>query len=436
MRRRGLLCNYQECAMNEVFVWGFNHHLLGIHERSSVSIDGQTQARLYAQAKAHQIPSICILNTCNRTEIYGIGDIDQVQRIFFELHSGTEWLKSKVKRLTGYSALEHLLKVASGLDSQIIGESEILGQFKAAFKSAKKHKMLNGYMERLANICMQAAKEIKTNTGLSTGTISYSYATINLLLESNIKKEAKILLIGTGELGKNIAKNLRSNFPQNPLYLSNRTMQKCQLLANELHCHSLDFDLIQVEAGNFDVIITSVGNVKSNLITHSDFTDVGSKLIIDLSIPSVIAAEVAMRKNVAFYSLDHVSGRINQTLAQRKQHIPVAEQIIHRHIHEFMAWSHLNQRSGSIKEWKAMMEATSRQCPHLAIMDEAQREAFLKKSISRFALFIKSNTHLMQHDDEKEIIKNYLSGLGDDHHTDGCIEDCPSKLTACPVCPR
>ncbi len=421
--------------MNEVFVWGFDHYLLGIQERSSVSLDDQTQLRLYAEAKSQQIQSFCILNTCNRTEIYGIGDINQIQKIFFELRCGPEWLKSKAKHLTGYSALEHLLKVASGLDSQIIGESEIQGQFKAAFKTAKKYKMLNGYMERLANTCMQASKEIKNCTGLSAGSISYSYATINLLVENKIDKESKILIIGTGDLGKNIAKNIRSTFPQNSLYLSNRSMQKCQLLAHELNCHCLDFDSIPNEIGNFDVIITAVGNVKINLLNQSLFSDSKSILIIDLSIPSVTEAEVANRKNVTFYSLDHVSDRINQTLTQRRQFIPIAEKIIHKHIHEFMVWSDLNQRSGSIKEWKNLIETAALQCPHLALMEEAQREAYLKKSILRFALFIKTNTQATHHGDS-EVIQAYLSGLGYVKHQNICLDDCPSQATTCLICPR
>ncbi len=421
--------------MKEVFVWGFNHYLLGIHERSSVSIDDLTQQRLYTQAKTHQISSFCILNTCNRTEIYGIGDVEVVQEIFFNTHPDALPLKPKVKFLTGESAIEHLLKVASGLDSQILGESEILGQFKAAFKTAKTHNLLNGYMERLSNISVQAAKEIKHSTGLSSGIMSFSYATINLLLESKIPKHARILMIGTGSLGKNIAKNIPTYFPGNPLYLTNRTIQKSQQLADELNCQVLDFDHLSTEIGTFDVIISTIGNVKTGLIHNSSFPKDDLKIIIDLSIPSVIDPEVANRKSVIFYSLDHVSNVINQAFAQRQQEVPFAEQIIHRYIHEFKAWDNLAQKSGSILQWKKMMEVSSSQCPHLASLDEKQRHISLQKSISQFVLYIKSNTDDFDHDD-KEVIQNYLATLGREPAGSICFEDCPIESKPCPACPR
>ena len=110
--------------------------------------------------------------------------------------------------------VEHMFKVACGLDSQLLGEIEILGQFKKSFRSVKENDLLGGYMERLANACIHSAKEIRSSTNLTSGTSSLSYAIIQLLTEKELNTNKRILLIGAGDFASSVARNIRSYLPK------------------------------------------------------------------------------------------------------------------------------------------------------------------------------------------------------------------------------
>ena len=196
--------------INEFFAVGFNHNSIGIQERNMLSSDGGFYDKFAQKCDEGHIESLVYLNTCNRTEFYGLGNAEEAQTIFNNLLPNVS-LNGKMMLYSGNSAVRHLFKVASGLDSQLVGDLEILGQFKKAFQNSKKENRLSGYMERLANTCVQSAKEIRNNTQLTSGTTSLSYASIQLLLKNNLPTDAKILVIGLGKFGKSIAKNIKQS---------------------------------------------------------------------------------------------------------------------------------------------------------------------------------------------------------------------------------
>ncbi len=154
--------------------------------------------------------------------------------------------------------MEHLLKVASGLDSQIIGDYEILSQLKHAAKIAKENGGLSSFMERVINFALQASKEIKTKTKLSSGTVSVSYAAIQIIKEKikNLRNK-KILLVGTGKFGNQIAKNLKDYLPGASISFCNRTDEKAYLLAEKYDAGFVAYKNLATACNDADVIMVS-----------------------------------------------------------------------------------------------------------------------------------------------------------------------------------
>ncbi|MCU0451577.1 MAG: hypothetical protein MUC97_17325 [Bernardetiaceae bacterium] len=419
--------------MNDLFVLGFNHHRLNLAERSQIALDQGQTCRLYRACLAAQAQAVCVLNTCNRTEIYGQGNPAGVFDVLAShLHLGIE-LKQKALRLQGEAAAAHLFKVAAGLDSQILGDLEILGQFKKAFQTAKQHGALNGYLERLANTALQAAKEVRHQTELFRGAASLSYATVQLVAEQQPQPAGKLLVLGLGELGRSIAKNLRRYLPNQPLWVANRSLAKSQALAHELDCHYLDLAQVPSRAAEFSVIVASVANLAQPLVQAAHLPPGPARLLVDLSVPAALAASLGQVPGHVFYSLDEVAARLNQTLDRRRSAIPLAEQILHRYVHEFRAWSQLYTHNGHIRQWKDLVQTAVDQCPHLQSLLPGQRETLIKKSVAKFALFVKHNPDTLVA--QPRLMQHWLGQLLSPHPPANCQRPCPQPDLDCHFCP-
>lgn len=375
--------------MKGLFAFGFNHHGLNLEERGRINLDETTISSIYDECKKNGVPELCILNTCNRTELYSTSDWDLVQHTFYRFVPAAKEMAGKVFFLKGEKALQHMMKVACGLDSQIIGDIEILGQFRTAFKKAKTEGMLGGYLERIGNLCIQAAKDIRHQTGLSEGTTSLSYAVIQSLVSLKIDTKAKIVIIGLGDLGTSIAKNVAKYFPHNPLWLTNRTEQKSETLARELTCNYLALERLPVEANSFDILVAAAGNLKNTLVKNSFFKAGQKRVFIDLSVPCAVDREITQQKNHICIGLDQLSDEVNQSLENRKKYIPAAEKIILDHLRQFLDWNTLQVSREGIRQWKNMLEKTARDCDCINGLDEQARQSFIQKSMKQFVLFLK-----------------------------------------------
>jgi glutamyl-tRNA reductase len=202
--------------LDNCFVFGFNHQNTSESDRSRVALTEELTLQLMTLVDKSEISSLIVLNTCNRTECYGYGNSEHLKAVYFKLMRLEEEFRERFMLLNGLDALKYIFSVAAGLQSQIIGDLEILGQFKNACKVAKKHGLIDGYFERLVNTCLQAAKEVRSETKITNGTVSLSYAAIKLLnkLGFNNQSTGRVLMLGTGAFGKNIARDL-SVFCQN-----------------------------------------------------------------------------------------------------------------------------------------------------------------------------------------------------------------------------
>lgn len=313
--------------------------------RSNFSLSTENQKALLQEAKAIGINGIFILSTCNRTEISGFasrpclliellckysnGSVENFRRVSY-IHKNKE-------------AIHHLFKIGTGLDSQILGDYEIVGQLRNSFKLAKEQGTTNAYLERLINAVLQASKRVKNETKLSSGTTSVSYAGVRYITENleNYNKK-NILVFGLGKMGKHTCLNLAKYTQNKSVTLINRTQEKVDEFVKEYSfVKKGSYQNLTSEVFKNDVLVVSTGADKPT-VTEQHISENKEILILDMSMPSNVSQKVKEMKNVRFVGVDELSKVTDKTLEVRKQEVPKAEGIIETHKQEFNEW--LNNR--------------------------------------------------------------------------------------------
>lgn len=327
-------------SLNSFSIIGINYRKSDMSIRGKFSLSQEETLLLLKQSVSKKIPGCLALSTCNRTEIYGICDDphELAEMLCINTHSTLKEFEEYGYVYQGLNAIEHLFKVASGLDSQIVGDYEILSQLKQAAKIAKENGCINSFMERAINYALQVSKEIKTKTKLSSGTVSVSYAAIEILKEKIINfTDKKILLVGTGKFGNHIAKNIKDYLPGSNIFFTNRTDEKASALAQEYDGKFISYKNLEQATNNADIIIVSSAG-ESYTIFPSFFTKNKQRLILDLSVPQNVDPEVKKIKGITVLNVDEVSLILDKTISARHAEIPKALEII-------------DETLGSLEEW-------------------------------------------------------------------------------------
>jgi glutamyl-tRNA reductase len=418
-----------EKVIDSIFAIGFNHHNSNASARSLYSLSNEQKETFVKKSSGTSLRSFAILSTCNRTEIYGYGDKKEAQEIYLDIVEGKADHGSMICK-QGREAIEHIFKVPAGLDSQVIGDLEILSQFKQAFQSAKKHKMLDGFLERLANNSLQAAKEVRSQTRISSGTVSLSYAATRYIKNRFEGRPCEVLILGAGKFGSRIAKNLHDYCPEAALKICNRTREKAASIVALYGGDVVEFKDLEQAVLAADVVISSVNDVEGYVLnTRNVKPGDRERLFIDMSIPLSIDPEIGLHGNAEIITLDEVSEVINNTLETRKEDIPVAEQIITKHIDEFCSWAEVADKSKSIVEWKKTMRELSTSCPYMNSLGESQKNKMIGRSVANFAAYVKQNTDLPS--DTEQIIAHFLK---DSEHSVACQQtgfELPPETNCC-----
>ncbi len=377
--------------MENTFVLGISHKNTDISTRSAFSISAEKQNECYNLAKELDFKNFVVLSTCNRTEIYGTGSIFLAENIFTTVCNQSKDLLDKYKFVkTTNDALSHIFNVASGLDSRILGDYEILGQFKNAFKLSKENGMLSTEFERMANSCIQASKEIKTKTALSKGTVSSSYAVIEILKEKIGENFKKCLLIGTGKFGNNISKNIKHYLPNIELTLSNRTYTTALEIATAQRFKILPFEELNISFQNYDIIILS-SSTEEYIVTSDTLVNAKTKLILDLSIPLTVHPDCKKIKQIEILDINTISAILDKSLESRKKYLPVANEIINNHLSAFIDWKNFYKQRGQIIDLKNILKEVSKSCPYISKLNTEKIDELVNKTIQTFVKSLKQN---------------------------------------------
>jgi glutamyl-tRNA reductase len=334
---------------------GINYRKSDVIVRGKFSLTTEQCEQLLQEAVKKYIPGAFVLSTCNRTEIYGISSSPQELIELLCLHT-----QGRIKDFIehgythqGLKAVDHLFKMAAGIDSQIVGDHEILSQLKLAVKFAKTNNCINSFLERLINFAIVASKRIKTETKLSSGTVSVSYAAIEII-KQRIPDLAnkKILLFGTGKFGNNIAGNLKTYLPGCMLMFANRTNEKANELAEKCDAGFIPYEDLATTANDADIVIVST-SAESYTILPSFFTKEKARLILDLSIPQNVDPAIKNLQGIELMNVDEISAILDKTIDKRKAELPKALQIIDETIDELKDWYLIQSNNPVLRKIKS-----------------------------------------------------------------------------------
>ena len=371
--------------------------------RGKFSLDENAKTSLLHQAKKEGIESVFSISTCNRTEIYGFAQHPfQLIKLLCENSQGSVEDFQKVAYIyKGSEAISHLFKVGTGLDSQILGDFEIIAQIKNGFSQSKALGLANAYTERLVNAVIQASKRVKNETEISSGATSVSFASVHYIFKNVSDIASKnILLFGTGKIGRNTCENLVKHTKHEQITLINRTKDKAEKLAKKLNVIVKDYADLQLEIQKTDVLIVATG-AQNPTIDKSILTLKKPLLILDLSIPKNVNENVQELENITLVHLDNLSQITDETLENRKKHIPAAEKIISEIKNEFSTWAKGRKYAPTIHALKAKLNAikeaeVNHHKKKLANFDETQAELIsnriIQKITSHFANHLKDES--------------------------------------------
>ena len=389
-----------EHILSRFFLCGISHLKTDAATRSLFHINEEEKALILHTAKALGIRSLFILNTCNRTEMYAyVADESVLQNLFIECKKiDPELFKLKYYSKSNKEALKHLFEVAAGLDSQILGDYEILAQLKQAVSYSKTQNLIGPIMDRTINFALQASKKIKSNTSLSTGTTSVSFAAIEWLKKNTNTSGKKIALIGLGKFGTLIGKNLKHYFKESNIIVCNRTDEKAVNFAKE---NGIKFELFQnldklINAA--DIIVVSTQAAEPTVMP--DFiTDQKPRIFLDLSIPSNVHHCIQYLPHQQVVNVDDISVILNDTIRKRTNEIPAAKKIIEETQTEFVAWLSSHSHSPMVKDVKDKLLALSKTTGVCEMADSLeynfispQDEYTINKTISRLAVNLKNKS--------------------------------------------
>ena len=355
---------------------GVSYKKADAHTRGRYSLSKENQIKLLKEAKEIGFEGIFILSTCNRTEITGFAEHPyQLIQLLCKYSDGNVEEFARISNVyKGNEAVNQLFRIGTGLESQILGDYEIVGQLKLAFKLAKKYHTINAHLERLINLVLQASKKVKNTTQLSSGTTSVSYAAVQYIIQNIPSYNSKnILVFGLGKMGKHTCKNLAEYTKNKAVCLINRTEEKAISFVKEhTSIRNSSIENLTQEIANSDILIVSTGS-DTPTVTKEHLSSDKEILILDLSMPENVDISVSEFENVSLVNVDELSKITLETLSTRQKEVPKAEEIIEVHKEEFNDWLNNRKLVPAINALKESLEAIQK--------DEIN---FQKKKIKNF----------------------------------------------------
>jgi glutamyl-tRNA reductase len=332
--------------MQQLFAFGVNHHTAPLDVREQVSFGPQNLSHALRDLVEHEpVKEAAIISTCNRTEVYcntsePYRAVDWLAR-FHHLKSGA--LEPFIYRLPRERAVQHAFRVASGLDSMVIGEPQILGQMKDAVKSAEQAGTLGTVLFKLFQSSFSVAKEVRTHTEIGASSVSMAAAAVKLAerIYPSVR-EQKVLFIGAGEMIELCATHFAARGPR-ALTFANRTRERAEELTGRFGGSAITLNDLPDQLPLHDVVVSCTASPLPILGKGMIERAIKARrhrpmLMIDLAVPRDIEAEAAELDDVFLYSVDDLGNVVQEGLDVRQAAVAQAEAIITAGVHDFMHW--------------------------------------------------------------------------------------------------
>ncbi|MBN3583666.1 glutamyl-tRNA reductase [Algoriphagus aestuarii] len=342
-----------------------SHKTAPVQIREIIALGDQEIQRILLKLKDFfSLNDVLILSTCNRTEVYYSHDLDLSTEIIklVGLEKGLSDIVNYLEYFQIYhndrDAISHLFRVSMGLEAQVVGDIQISNQVKRAYQASADLEMAGPFLHRLMHTVFFTNKRIVQETSFREGAASLSYATVELIesLTANTY-QPRILLIGVGEIGEDVAKNM-VYLPNAKVTVTNRTLSKAEEIATPLGFDVIPFENCIEAMKESDVIVCSIMKnepfITKNLIQKFEIPSY--KLLIDLSVPRSIETSVEDVPGVILYNVDNIRSKTSEALEKRLAAVPQVESIIHESIDEFYSWKKEMMVSPTINKLKQTLE--------------------------------------------------------------------------------
>jgi glutamyl-tRNA reductase len=333
-----------------LFVLGLNHKTAPLYIREKIAFPpGVLTKALISLNKYPYVEENVILSTCNRVEVYvgsnTSGCLESIRQFLYDFHRIKKDLSSYFYIYQNREAVRHLFRVASSLDSMVIGENQILGQVKDAYYKARSCEVVGKRLGPLFEEAIRVGKRVRTTTCLGKGAVSISTIAIELAKKTiGDLLGKKVLIVGAGKIGKLTAKNLSAR-GINAIYVANRTYWRALQLAKDFGGKALRFDSLTHILKEVDIVITA-SSAPHFIIKRSDILEATKArrsplFLIDLGVPRNIEESISQIKNVYLYDIDDLTKVRDQNLANRLKEVGKVERIIEEAVENFLAKENL-----------------------------------------------------------------------------------------------
>lgn len=341
------------------YVVGISYKKADAHTRGKFSISPENQKKLLKKATENGHKGIMVVSTCNRTEVIGFAEhpykLINLMSEFWNEGSVEEFARFSYVIKSG-EAIDHLFRMATGLDSQILGDYEIVGQLKESFQNSKDIGAINTFMERLFSHVLQASKQVKNETTLSSGTTSVSYAATQYLNDTfpDLENES-ILVYGIGEIGKHTLQNLLTYTSCKNISVSNRNLLKLEAIPETEKATIYPHDRLSEAIDKCTILVVATG-APTPTITSGHLTKNKKITILDLSVPNNVDEQVAEIEGISLVGIDVLSKITDNTIENRQNQVPAAESIIEKSKEEFINWLNIRKFTPAINSLKDTLE--------------------------------------------------------------------------------
>ncbi|HEY3914521.1 MAG TPA: glutamyl-tRNA reductase [Verrucomicrobiae bacterium] len=323
-----------------LIVIGLSHHSSPVTVRERFAFADSAIPEALQKLRAAGIASeVVILSTCNRVEIYAASElperqaIAELRRFLLDQHHYADPIGDEIYGYGGQKSLEHLFRVACGLDSMVLGETEILGQLKKAYEMALQHRHTGALLNKAFQKAFNVAKQIRSETSIQRGNVSVGSVAVELARKifSSLDKH-QVMIIGAGDTGEKTARALLSRGAHS-IIVSNRSHERAEELARELEGRAVHFEDWAVEFPRVDILISSTAAPhyildRSRLEPLMKARKNRPLLLIDIAVPRDIDPEVNFLENVYLYNIDDLQAIADDSLRQRRDEISRCEAII------------------------------------------------------------------------------------------------------------
>jgi len=343
-----------------------NHRTAPVELREALFLKEDEARSFIKLAKENLLKEGLILSTCNRTEIFGVPagselSHQKIQELLLRFKPAQNITEEHFQKYLSRDAVKHLFSVATGIDSLLVGDNQVFKQVKDSFQISEETDFAGYLMRRIFDSAIRAGKRAISETKISDGAVTVSYAAVQLTekIFYNLSKKTA-LIIGAGETGEIAAKHLVGK-GIGKLAVTNRTHEKAEKLAEELRAKVVSFSDFKEAIFNYDIIISATSSPEI-LISKDDVKKAIKKrnnqpfILMDIAVPRDIDPESKRLDYVFYHDLDSLNVIVEQNLTKRKAEIPKVEKIIEEELNNFWEWYNSLRAAPAIKDLRDLFE--------------------------------------------------------------------------------